>query len=74
MAHQADDEEEYGGPAARYSEFIPGQLVTYQLGGQLATGWLLYLSDGEGGQLAIVENRATGFPDVVPARELSPGA
>lgn len=59
----------YGDPA-RYSEFTVGEPVSYENAGQLATGELLHLSDGEGGQLAIVENLTTGFPDVVPAREL----
>lgn len=64
--------EQYG-PLARYSEFRVGESVRYLVNGKVTRGPVLHISDGEGGQLAIIENPWTGFPDVVPVRELLPG-
>lgn len=57
-------------PAARYSEHRSGDQASYLAGGELVTGEVLYVADGEGGQLYIIENQASGFPDVVRAGEL----
>lgn len=64
--------EQYGTPA-RYSEFKVGESVKYLSRGKKTRGPILHISDGAGGQLAIIENPWTGFPDVVPVREILPG-
>lgn len=64
--------EQYG-PPARYSEFRVGESVKYLSGALMTRGPILHISDGQGGQLAIIENPWTGFPDVVPVREILPG-
>lgn len=62
--------DDIAGPAARYSEFSRGEKAGYQTGLHEYSGEILHISDGEGGQLAIIENLKTGFPDVVLVREL----
>lgn len=57
-------------PLAPRSEYRPGDQASYQSGAKIVTGEVLYVSDGSGGQLYIIENQAQGFPDVVRGNEL----
>lgn len=58
---QADD---YGGALAGHSEYKIGE----QIPG--TAGQILHISNGPGGQLYFIDNPTTGFPDVIPARDL----
>jgi hypothetical protein len=67
---QQHESEEWGAAPARYSELKPGEQARYRTGTQLVSGEVLHVSDGAMGQLYIIANPLTGFPDVVPARDL----
>lgn len=57
-------------PLAQKSEYKPGEKASYRSGRELVTGEVLWVSDGEGGQLYVIENEDAGFPDVVRGNEL----
>ena len=57
-------------PLAAKSEYKIGEQVSYQFGRQIITGDVVWVSDGEGGQIYVVRNDETGFPDVVRGNEL----
>lgn len=57
-------------PLAPYSEYRPNERASYRSGREIITGSVLWVSDGDGGQLYVVENDTTGFPDVVKAGEM----
>lgn len=67
-----DQGKDYGGPMARHSEYRPGEQAGFEgVAGQIQTGEVLHVSDGPGGQIYIVANDETGFPDVLLAGEIA---
>lgn len=67
-----DQSIDYGGPMASHSEYKPGEQAPFiDENGQQQAGEVLHVSNGPGGQLYIIENPETGFPDVVPASEIA---
>lgn len=58
------------GTLAPHSEIRPGESATYRNGTQIVTGEVLHVVDSAMGQLYIIENQLSSFPDVVAARDL----
>lgn len=65
-----DQSIDYGGELAKHSEHRPGEQATFETAGQLQTGEVLHVSNGPGGQMYIVENTETGFPEILLASEI----
>ena len=62
---------DYGGELARQSEYRPGEQAGFEdATGQLQHGEILHVSNGPGGQMYVIENTETGFPDVLLASEI----
>jgi len=67
-----DQGEDYGGELVKHSEYRPGETAPHITAGQRQEGEVLHVSNGPGGQMYVIENEETGFPDFVPASEIAP--
>lgn len=63
---------EYGGPMASHSEYRPGEQAAHiDAAGDLQSGEVLHISNGPGGQLYVIANDETGWPDILPASQIT---
>lgn len=66
-----DQGEDYGGQLAQHAEYGPGEQASYIAGAQLQAGEVLHVSNGPGGQIYVIENEETGFPEFILASDLA---
>lgn len=62
---------DYGGELAKQSEYRPGEQAPYLENGTPLAGEVLHVSNGPGGQMYIIANDETGFPDILLASEIA---
>lgn len=67
-----DQSIDYGGELAKHSEYRPGEQAPYlDENGEPISGDVLHVSNGPGGQMYIIANDETGFPDILLASEIT---